>query len=573
MISSSPPKSKESSSSSSSSTAFGDECDRASARSCHTVEPACHPAPPLAPHVYVKRSPTLSSVKVKSIGAVKADPPRAGVHLRAPRINRIVDALLQQQRHKQQQQQQARDKTPPKEACVRFDPRASLAHNKRALVQALQANLKRNEHLDTTPPPATTAVEDSELTDLSWLSTFKLSATLTSLSPPHSPPATPPPPPTINNNKRTPHTVCGDEADGGVGLLRLALPLKLLRKSEPQVPTVSVANDNCKQQQQQQLERPAYSFSALAAMAIASSPARRLCVQDIYAWITDTYAYYRSVPSGSWKNAVRHQLAVNTACFVKVDKNALHMRDFSGKGSLWSLAHTPRLHSPLDHLRHINDVDALLTPSVTPPTPPPTRRHRSGELRATSGHNAPDTNRMRMAAAIINPRYAMLKSQLPQQRQQQITVVRVAATDKSKRSKPLELQQQQQSSESLSELEAVNALLSMRSRSMSTITTATATAQLSALVSKALPQQQLQPAPTTPTSSECDLSRRSRRKQLFRPAKRVTTRSHEAAAAAAAAATNGDDDDDCRSPFAKRGRLQPLIAVDEACDDDEMDDE
>lgn len=51
--------------------------------------------------------------------------------------------------------------------------------------------------------------------------------------------------------------------------------------------------------------------------------------------------YYRNVPSGSWKNSIRFNLSSN-ACFSKVDKNMLAMRDFSGKGSLWCVNPTYR---------------------------------------------------------------------------------------------------------------------------------------------------------------------------------------------------------------------------------------
>ena len=51
----------------------------------------------------------------------------------------------------------------------------------------------------------------------------------------------------------------------------------------------------------------------------------------------ENYPYFGNVPSGSWKNSIRHNLASN-ACFSKVDKNLLAMRDFSGKGSLWCIS-------------------------------------------------------------------------------------------------------------------------------------------------------------------------------------------------------------------------------------------
>lgn len=64
----------------------------------------------------------------------------------------------------------------------------------------------------------------------------------------------------------------------------------------------------------------------------------------------DNVPYYRNVPSGSWKNSIRFILSSNP-CFTKVDKNLLAMRDFSGKGSLWSVTPAHRLVL-LDALQH-----------------------------------------------------------------------------------------------------------------------------------------------------------------------------------------------------------------------------
>ncbi len=68
--------------------------------------------------------------------------------------------------------------------------------------------------------------------------------------------------------------------------------------------------------------RPPYSFSCLAYLAIESSHRKALSVKEIYNWIIQSFPYYRSVPSGSWKNSIRHNLA-NKKIFCKVDKNLL----------------------------------------------------------------------------------------------------------------------------------------------------------------------------------------------------------------------------------------------------------
>ena len=80
--------------------------------------------------------------------------------------------------------------------------------------------------------------------------------------------------------------------------------------------------------------KPPYSYSCLIFMSIESSTRKKLTVKEIYSWILSNFPYFRGIPSGSWKNSIRHNLSHNK-CFKKVDKNLLAYRDFSGKGSLW----------------------------------------------------------------------------------------------------------------------------------------------------------------------------------------------------------------------------------------------
>jgi len=95
---------------------------------------------------------------------------------------------------------------------------------------------------------------------------------------------------------------------------------------------------------QNESQRPPYSFSCLIFIAIESSERKWLSVKEIYSWISQTFVYYHNVPSGSWKNSIRHNLSLNKS-FCKVDKNLLAMRDFSGKGSLWCI--DPKIRSDL----------------------------------------------------------------------------------------------------------------------------------------------------------------------------------------------------------------------------------
>lgn len=137
--------------------------------------------------------------------------------------------------------------------------------------------------------------QDDSLSNLNWLSTFDITSTgLAPLSPPLSPRE-------------------DDETDSCFHRIRIVTPL-----------------------QQNVATKPSYTYSCLIFLAIESSLNKRLSVKDINQWIIDNIAYYKNVPSGSWKNSIRFNLSSNQ-CFSKVDKNLLTMRDFSGKGSLWCI--------------------------------------------------------------------------------------------------------------------------------------------------------------------------------------------------------------------------------------------
>jgi hypothetical protein len=189
---------------------------------------------------------------------------------------------------------------------------------------------------------------DEEISGLNWLTKFNLASTgLKPISPPQTPPrqlithtshgkmpsaklAPLLTKPIVNPfiKKSVPNLNLSDEADGCYSPSRKQQPVgsssditSVIKRMLPE----HVVNPH---------QRPPYSFSCLTFMAIESSPRKRLSVKEIYNWVTENLPYYRSVPSGSWKNSIRHNLSFNT-CFCKVDKNLLAMRDFSGKGSLW----------------------------------------------------------------------------------------------------------------------------------------------------------------------------------------------------------------------------------------------
>lgn len=76
-------------------------------------------------------------------------------------------------------------------------------------------------------------------------------------------------------------------------------------------------------------QKPSQSYIGLIAMAILNSRHRKLVLSDIYRWILDHYAYFRSRGPG-WRNSIRHNLSLND-CFVKSGRSS------NGKGHYWTV--------------------------------------------------------------------------------------------------------------------------------------------------------------------------------------------------------------------------------------------
>lgn len=98
---------------------------------------------------------------------------------------------------------------------------------------------------------------------------------------------------------------------------------------DPSFPLIGLPLDPSLINPEFQQSKPQHSYIGLIAMAILSSPHKKMVLAEVYEWIMNEYPYFRSRGAG-WRNSIRHNLSLND-CFMKAGRAA------NGKGHYWAV--------------------------------------------------------------------------------------------------------------------------------------------------------------------------------------------------------------------------------------------
>ncbi|CAF3444186.1 unnamed protein product [Rotaria socialis] len=108
--------------------------------------------------------------------------------------------------------------------------------------------------------------------------------------------------------------------------------------------------------------KPPYSYVTLIRQAILSTRTRRMTLNEIYQWITDSYPYFRNAPP-KWKNSIRHNLSLNK-CFKRLQRST----NDPGKGSYWAVEEACESNNQMHHRKRKSE-DTQPSPQIYPSSP------------------------------------------------------------------------------------------------------------------------------------------------------------------------------------------------------------